>query len=335
MIAAVGHFNMKTALYRAFIAPGSFARRAVLLRTPASLHTGTPTTATAPLRIPAGRNAFSTAVPRLNKYSKQLDPQAMPSNYEIKAHEVMIADNRGITGPNRTASILAKLNLEEFALRMVANPGGQLPICRVVHIETEAQRQKAMRMAQSQKLKKKSAKSIEINWNTTKHDLSYRMKQLAEFLNKGFTVTITLTRKRRKEQSTNEHIAEVTGWVREAVDAARGSITKEEFDDDKMTRRFGIERKSNVIHWNMRKEDPVYAGRQLSSLLQKDFLVTVVFSRALEEGETVDAFKQAVKDWASGPITAAKGRVVKDEFEQKGDTVSMRITVDEETSTDK
>ncbi|KAL1890276.1 hypothetical protein Cpir12675_005469 [Ceratocystis pirilliformis] len=281
----------------------------------------------APTAIPI-QHSFSTMPLRLNKYRKQLDPSAMPRDWDITAPEVMVADNRGIRGPTRTSTILEKLDLGTYSLRMVVNPGGQLPICRVVHIATEAELERKRQMVEGQKLKKKSAKAIEINWNTTKHDLSYRMKQLGEFLNKGFVVTITMTRKRRKEQSTKEHIAEVTEWVRDAVNAANGSISKEDFDSGTMTHRFNVERKSMVVHWNIRKDDPIYSMRQLTTLLEKGFLVNVVFSSSLEAQQSEEEFKRETTEWGMKPIADAGGRILKDETESKSGRVSRRITVD-------
>lgn len=74
--------------------------------------------------------------------------------------------------------------------------------------------------------KRAEPKKIELNWAIDPHDLSHRLKQLANFLDKGRRVDLTLMRKRGKRRPTPEEIQHVMDRVTEGIEAANGCQLK-------------------------------------------------------------------------------------------------------------
>ena len=110
-------------------------------------------------------------------------------------------DETGKLGePVVTREVLRSLDLKTQLLMMVAEsvdmPGGKWPVCRVVDRRETEQKERA----KARELRQQSVmeKELELNWTIAAHDLALKMRQLRAFLDKGFRVTVTLWKKKKK-----------------------------------------------------------------------------------------------------------------------------------------
>jgi translation initiation factor IF-3 len=103
-------------------------------------------------------------------------------NREIRANEVRVTDS-GIMSFNQALSMAESQNLDLVLINDKSNP----PICKIMNYEKFI-----YELNKKPKNKVVDVKEIKIGPNTSDNDLSYRVKQMIEFLNKGHKVKITM-----------------------------------------------------------------------------------------------------------------------------------------------
>ncbi len=137
-------------------------------------------------------------------------------DYGIKSTFIHVRDDETgrLSEPQKTADILRKIDIRAKSLLVVAVPPPRgdgeendsrprYPICRIVDRKAEVAEQKEVRkLAVQDSIKEKE---IELNWAIAPNDLELRLKQLRNFLEKGYRVQISLlsrARKRSKRAAT-------------------------------------------------------------------------------------------------------------------------------------
>lgn len=145
----------------------------------------------------------------------------------IKSPYIHVRDERtqGISEPLRTIDVLRDIDNVKQSLVTVWEPprpksdeeeGQQAsddkkpkwPVCRIVDRQAEAAKEREK--AKEKRKLKLASKELEINWVIAKNDLNMKIKQLHSFLNKGYTVQLTLHYKNKKKnrQSVSMDAAE-------------------------------------------------------------------------------------------------------------------------------
>lgn len=137
------------------------------------------------------------------------DNDKAPINEAINAPYVQLVNaENSLEPPTRLSKVLASFDHREYFLVQVS-PGApdQPPVCKILNKKETREREKAK--AKAAKASKVQVKQLEINWAIDAHDLAHRLKQLANFLDKGRRVEVVLTRKRGKRAATVEEIKHV------------------------------------------------------------------------------------------------------------------------------
>lgn len=137
------------------------------------------------------------------------DTDKAPINDAIKAPYVQLVNaENSLEPPIRLAKALASFDPREYFLIQVSEGApGRPPVCKILNKKETREKEKAK--AKAAKAAKVQVKQLEINWAIDAHDLAHRLKQLANFLDKGRRVEVVLTRKRGKRAATVEEIKHV------------------------------------------------------------------------------------------------------------------------------
>ncbi|KAJ5771203.1 uncharacterized protein N7511_003254 [Penicillium nucicola] len=131
--------------------------------------------------------------------------------------------NEGITA--RTEEVLESFDHDHyFLLQVQAAEDGNLPVCKIYNKKQVRETEKAK--AKAARAPKNTLKSIELNWAIDAHDLSHRLKQLTNFLDKGRKVEVILTSKRHKRRATVDEIKQVMQKVLDTVREAGANQIK-------------------------------------------------------------------------------------------------------------
>lgn len=155
-----------------------------------------------------------------NPEGKQLKDEEIRSDY------VRIANSEHqLEPPARLRDVLQSIERPANFILQVAPPTrNELPICRIMNRAAIREYEKAK--AKAAQAAKSSNKQIELNWAINAHDLSHRLKQLTNFLDKGRRVEIVLTRKKGKRLPTVEEVKHLMDTVLETVKAADATQVK-------------------------------------------------------------------------------------------------------------
>ncbi|KAL2003095.1 hypothetical protein VTN02DRAFT_5039 [Thermoascus thermophilus] len=170
---------------------------------------------------------------RFLQYSRSPAPNAAApaklgpiKDEDIPAQYVQVVnENGGLDPPVRKIDVLRSIQRPEYSLVQVS-PGTDdaPPVCKILSRqflkEQERAREKAAHAA------KTAIKQIELNWAIDNHDLSFRLKQLVSFLDKGRKVEIILTRKKGKRAPTPEEVKNVMDNVFETIKEANAKQIK-------------------------------------------------------------------------------------------------------------
>jgi len=145
----------------------------------------------------------------------------------IRSQWVQLANEEGnLEEPQRLSNVLSSFDRNKFFCIQVAPSSGpgQPPICKVLNKKEYKESEKAR--AKAAKAAAQSTKQVELNWAIDAHDLQHRLKQLANFLDKGRKVEVILTRKKHKRSATVEEIKNVMQTVLDTVREAGATQTK-------------------------------------------------------------------------------------------------------------
>lgn len=145
----------------------------------------------------------------------------------IRSPWVQLVNEEGnLEEPKRLSDVLVSFDRNKFfCIQVAAGTGpGQPPICKIFNKKQYKEGEKAK--AKAAKAAAQSTKQVELNWAIDAHDLQHRLKQLANFLDKGRKVEVILTRKKHKRSATVEEIKHVMQTVLDTVREAGGTQTK-------------------------------------------------------------------------------------------------------------
>lgn len=236
--------NSRAALFRVFVSPlessalGS-TRNSLLLASQHGLPLRQAIATQLPLPKPLNRGLSTSAVLLAPPPGRQRAvPDRLPIDFEIRAKEIMLVeeDNK-ITGPHKTQRLLSTLDLSTYSLRTIESalpppkpsedgkperprrPGGQFPLCRVVHKAEEYKREQARSKAKKDSVRAAKQKGVEISWAIAENDLALKLKQMRGFLEKGQKVAVTFARKKGARTATG---AEMQAAIQAVKDAAAG-----------------------------------------------------------------------------------------------------------------
>ncbi|KAI0433051.1 hypothetical protein F5Y09DRAFT_108757 [Xylaria sp. FL1042] len=191
------------------------------------------------LRLPT-RRPFSTTSSRAYAASSKF-----PRDKDIPFRWVRIAETSGkLSAPQRRDNVLAGLE-EGWSLVMVAPPPPPSPeptdptsspilqsppaaICRLVNAAAESAAAEAA--VKEAKQTAANTKTLELNWAIAPHDLSYKMRRLAEFLGKGLRVELMLARKRGGRKATAEEEEELVERILQTVAEVPGAAEYKKMD---------------------------------------------------------------------------------------------------------
>lgn len=137
------------------------------------------------------------------------DTDRAPINEAINAPYVQLVNaENSLEPPVRLSKVLSSFDHREYFLVQVS-PGApdRPPVCKILNKKETRDREKAK--AKAAKASRVQVKQIELNWAIDPHDLAHRLKQLANFLEKGRRVEVVLTRKKGKRAATVEEIKHV------------------------------------------------------------------------------------------------------------------------------
>lgn len=151
------------------------------------------------------------------------------TDLEIRSTMVYLRDEEtGKLGePVVTRDLLRSLHLKTQQLVMVAEvvdlPEGKWPVCRVVDRREAEQRERA----KARELRQQSImeKELEFNWTIASHDLALKLRQLRAFLDKGFRVTVTLLKRKKKgggREALKEEVEKLVADVDEMIAGVPG-----------------------------------------------------------------------------------------------------------------
>ncbi|KAI1361949.1 hypothetical protein F5Y08DRAFT_313440 [Xylaria arbuscula] len=163
-------------------------------------------------------------------------------NEDIPYRWVRVADASGVlSAAQPIRNVIAALP-EGHTLIMVAPPPEKSPpssdqgtttitppaaICRIENTLLKSQQAREAREREKQeRAAAPQTKTLELNWAIAAHDLSHKMKRLAEFLSKGLRVEIIFARKRGSRVATAE---EQEGVLQTIKDTALGVPGANEF----------------------------------------------------------------------------------------------------------
>jgi translation initiation factor IF-3 len=109
-------------------------------------------------------------------------------NKEIRGTEVRISD----VGIMPLSEALTMAESQDMDLVLI-NPNAQPPVCKIMNYEKFLYEQ-----SKKDKPKVLELKEIKVGPNTSENDLTYRIKQISEFLGKGHKVKISMQFKGRE-----------------------------------------------------------------------------------------------------------------------------------------
>jgi len=109
-------------------------------------------------------------------------------NKEIRGTEVRVSDV-GILSLTEALRLAESDGLD----LVLINPNGQPPVCKIMNYEKFLYEQ-----SKKDKPKVLEMKEIKVGPNTSENDLTYRIKQISEFLGKGHKVKISMQFKGRE-----------------------------------------------------------------------------------------------------------------------------------------
>lgn len=144
----------------------------------------------------------------------------------IRSPWVQLVNEGNLEDPKRLSDVLHSFDRNKFFCLQVAPGSGpsQPPICKILNKKEYKENEKAK--AKAAKSAAQSTKQVELNWAIDAHDLQHRLKQLANFLDKGRKVEVILTRKKHKRSATVEEIKNVMQTVMDTVREAGATQTK-------------------------------------------------------------------------------------------------------------
>ena len=140
---------------------------------------------------------------------------------DIRSEYIQIANSEhGLEPPTRLRDVLRSIERPaNFVLQVAPPPSADgVPICRVMNRAAIREYEKAK--AKAAQAAKSSNKQVELNWAINPHDLSHRLKQLTNFLEKGRRVEIVLMRKKGKRLPTVDEVKNLMDSVLETVKGA-------------------------------------------------------------------------------------------------------------------
>ncbi|KAJ5682340.1 hypothetical protein N7462_005505 [Penicillium macrosclerotiorum] len=163
---------------------------------------------------------------RLAFPDKRTPPNTQIKDEAIGTRLVQIVDEeQGLRPPQRLAEVLASFDRSKFFLLQVSGAtADRPPVCKILNKMEARQHEKAK--AKSAKAGKTQLKQIELNWAIDAHDLSHRLKQLTNFLEKGRKVEVVMKRKRSKRPPTVDEIKQVIQSVLDTTREAGGTQVK-------------------------------------------------------------------------------------------------------------
>ncbi|CEO58898.1 putative translation initiation factor IF3 [Penicillium brasilianum] len=137
----------------------------------------------------------------------------------------LVDEEQNLTPPRRLAEVLDSFDRSKFFLLQVSPAEGERPpVCKILNKMEAKQHEKAK--AKSAKVGKVQTKQIELNWAIDAHDLSHRLKQLTNFLEKGRKVEVILKRKRGKRPPTVDEVKQAIQSVLDTTREAGGTQVK-------------------------------------------------------------------------------------------------------------
>jgi translation initiation factor IF-3 len=103
-------------------------------------------------------------------------------NFEIK-HQTVRVGEFGVISINEARKIASEQELDLVLINENSNP----PVCKIMNYEKFIYQQ-----SKNQKQKSLDIKEVKLGPNTSENDLSYRIKHICEFLDKGHKVKLTM-----------------------------------------------------------------------------------------------------------------------------------------------
>ncbi|KAJ5166888.1 uncharacterized protein N7482_005669 [Penicillium canariense] len=137
----------------------------------------------------------------------------------------LVDEEQNLMPPKRLAEVLDSFDRSKFFLLQVSPADAERPpVCKILNKMEAKQHEKAK--AKSAKSAKVQTKQIELNWAIDAHDLSHRLKQLTNFLEKGRKVEVIMRRKKAKRSPTVDEIKQVIQSVLDTTREAGGTQVK-------------------------------------------------------------------------------------------------------------
>lgn len=103
-------------------------------------------------------------------------------NFEIK-HQTVRVGEFGVISINEAKKMASEQELDLVLINENSNP----PVCKIMNYEKFIYQQN-----KNQKQKPLDVKEVKLGPNTSENDLSYRIKHISEFLNKGHKVKLSM-----------------------------------------------------------------------------------------------------------------------------------------------
>jgi translation initiation factor IF-3 len=103
-------------------------------------------------------------------------------NFEIK-HQTVRVGEFGVISINEAKKMASEQELDLVLINENSNP----PVCKIMNYEKFIYQQ-----SKNQKQKSLDIKEVKLGPNTSENDLSYRIKHISEFLNKGHKVKLSM-----------------------------------------------------------------------------------------------------------------------------------------------
>ncbi|KAL2841558.1 translation initiation factor IF-3, C-terminal domain-containing protein [Aspergillus pseudoustus] len=152
---------------------------------------------------------------------EQLKDEAIGTQY-IR----LVNEDGSLDPPERLTNILRSIERpENFVLQLSPKSRtDEPPVCKIVNRALLRDMERAS--AKAARATKASVKQMELNWAIDNNDLTYRLKQITTFLDKGAKVEITLMRKKHKRPPTVEEVKSVIDKVLQTVKDAGALQTK-------------------------------------------------------------------------------------------------------------
>lgn len=137
----------------------------------------------------------------------------------------LVDEEQNLMPPRRLVEVLDSFDRSKFFLLQVSPAeADRPPVCKILNKMEAKQHEKAK--AKSAKVGKTQTKQIELNWAIDAHDLSHRLKQLTNFLDKGRKVEVIMKRKKAKRSPTVDEIKQVIQSVLDTTREAGGTQVK-------------------------------------------------------------------------------------------------------------